>query len=292
MSILVVFYSRADENYINGEYTYIAEGNTEKAAKFIAKVVNADIFRIEQKIPYAPDYKTCVEQAKKDKESDARPELVSVPDNLDKYDEIFIGYPIYFGTMPMAMYTFLEACDLSGKTIHPFCTHEGSNLSSTVNEIRNIVKNAIVTSGYAIVGSKFLSERYNLIRWDPVYMADVRYTGELDYARKIVKSRKCSRSDMQYYLERLSEIRNQDFYKYYTNEEIEKQNRDFRNGCFCLIGLHLILLAGLFLTTIFSKPAFLLIPVICILLVITRIIIKKQKIRKSSYPKWKYSGNE
>lgn len=93
MAKLVVFYSRADENYFSGSYRYIEEGNTEKLAKMIAGSVGADLFKIEQKVPYASDYHTCIEQAKKDLQTQARPELVSVPDSLDNYDEIYLGYP-------------------------------------------------------------------------------------------------------------------------------------------------------------------------------------------------------
>lgn len=146
MAKLVVFYSRADENYFGGSCRYIAEGNTEKVAKMIAASAGADLFKIEQKVPYAADYNTCIEQAKKDLRAKARPELVS-------YDEIYLGYPNYWGDMPMAVYAFLEKFDWNGKTIHPFCTHEGSGLSGTEGRIGNICKGALVTKGLAVLGS-------------------------------------------------------------------------------------------------------------------------------------------
>lgn len=89
MAKLVVFYSRADENYFSGSYRYIAEGNTEKLAKMIAGAVGAELFKIEQKIPYAADYNTCIRQAKRDQQEKARPELISVPEGMDDYDEIY-----------------------------------------------------------------------------------------------------------------------------------------------------------------------------------------------------------
>ena len=97
MAKLVVFYSRADENYFNGGCRYITVGNTEKVAKAIAEAVQADLFKLEQKIPYAADYNTCIEQAKTDLRAKARPELVSMPDSLDGYDEIYLGYPQLLG---------------------------------------------------------------------------------------------------------------------------------------------------------------------------------------------------
>ncbi|MDE7322935.1 MAG: hypothetical protein K2N73_09480 [Lachnospiraceae bacterium] len=81
-----------------------------------------------------------------------RRELVSVPESLDDYDEIYLGYPNYWGDMPMAVYTFLERFDWNGKTVHPFCTHEGSGLSGTERKIQGVCKGAVVTKGLAIQG--------------------------------------------------------------------------------------------------------------------------------------------
>lgn len=153
MKKLVAFYSRIDENYFQGSYRYIKEGNTEKVAKKIAKLTGADLFKIEQKVPYAKDYATCIKEAKRDLDHQARPELVTLPESLDAYDEIYLGYPNYWGTMPMAVYTFLESFDFSGKTIHPFCTHEGSGLSNTPRDIARVAKGATVENGLAIQGS-------------------------------------------------------------------------------------------------------------------------------------------
>ena len=100
MKKLIAYYSRADENYFGGQRRYITEGNTEKAAKMLAELTGADLFQIEQKVPYAADYDTCIAQAKKDLQAGARPELVTLPDSLDEYDEIYLGYPNYWGTCP------------------------------------------------------------------------------------------------------------------------------------------------------------------------------------------------
>lgn len=97
MAKLVVFYSRADENYFNGAYRYIPVGNTEKVANMIAEAIGAELFKIEQQVPYAADYNTCIVQAKKDLQTKARPALVSMLNSLDGYDEIYLGYPNYWG---------------------------------------------------------------------------------------------------------------------------------------------------------------------------------------------------
>ena len=153
MAKLVAFYSRAHENYFGGSMRYIEVGNTEKIADMIAEITGADLFKIEQKVPYAADYNTCIEEAKKDLQTKARPELVNMPENLDRYDEIYLGYPNYWGTMPMAVYTFLESYNFTGKKIHPFCTHEGSGLSSTERDIKKAAQGADVSKGLSIYGS-------------------------------------------------------------------------------------------------------------------------------------------
>ncbi len=165
MAKLVAFYSRADENYFGGSKRYVKTGNTEKAAKMISELTGADMFKIEQKIPYAADYTTCTEQAQRDKQSGARPELASLPESLDAYDEIYLGYPNYCGTMPMAVYTFLESFDFTGKKIYPFCTHEGSGLAGTERDIKRTAKAAIVEKGLAIHGSSVDSAKPALEKW-------------------------------------------------------------------------------------------------------------------------------
>lgn len=165
MAKLVAFYSRAGENYFGGAYRYIDIGNTEKAAKLIANITGGKLFKIEQEIPYSENYQTCIAQAKSDKQKKARPALVSFPDDLDAYDEIYLGYPNYWGTMPMAVYTFLEQSNLSGKTIYPFCTHEGSGLSNTERDIQNAAKGAKVAKGIAINGSRVDSADSEIRKW-------------------------------------------------------------------------------------------------------------------------------
>ncbi len=165
MASLIAFYSRAEENYFGGAYRYITVGNTEKAARRIAELTGGDLFKIEQKVPYAADYQTCIAQAKGDLQAKARPELVSWPENPDRYDEIYLGYPNYWGTMPMAVYTFLEAFDWTGKTIHPFCTHEGSGLGRTERDIAQAARGAVVAKGLAIHGSGVDGAKEAIAKW-------------------------------------------------------------------------------------------------------------------------------
>lgn len=165
MAALIAYYSRAGENYFGGAYRRIAVGNTEKAANMLAELTGGELYKIEQEQPYSEDYKTCIAEAKADLQKKARPEVLNLPDDLDAYDEIYLGYPNYWGTMPMAVYTFLEHYDFTGKTIHPFCTHEGSGLSHTVQDIQKAAPQARVTKGLAIYGSSVDGAKAALENW-------------------------------------------------------------------------------------------------------------------------------
>ena len=165
MAALIAFYSRAGENYFGGTYRHISVGNTEKAAQMLAEITGGELCKIAQAEPYSEDYQTCIAQAKADLKKKARPAVLNLPDSLDGYDEIYLGYPNYWGTMPMAVYTFLEHYDLTGKTIHPFCTHEGSGLSRTVQDIQKAAPGARVTKGLAIHGSSVDGVKPALETW-------------------------------------------------------------------------------------------------------------------------------
>ena len=181
MASLVAFYSRAGENYFGGQYRTVAVGNTEQVARVIAGAVDAPLFHIRQREPYADDYMTCIAQAKRDLQAGARPALTGLPEDFDRYDEIYLGYPNYWGDLPMAVYTFLEALDglsrpplllpswvqtgWTGKTIHPFCTHEGSGLSGTERKIAAACAGATVTVGLAVPGSRAEACGSLVLRW-------------------------------------------------------------------------------------------------------------------------------
>ena len=149
---LIAFYSRADENYVNGLIKTLEIGNTEVAAGIIKELTGADLFKIEQLEPYSKDYNECIAQAQADQRQNARPKLKNRLETLDEYDVIYLGYPNYWSTMPMAVFTFLEHLDFSGKIIKPFCTHEGSGPGSSLNDIKKLCPAANVEKGLAIRG--------------------------------------------------------------------------------------------------------------------------------------------
>lgn len=153
MASFIAYFSRRGNNYVNGEIKNLSAGNTEAAAKLIQDLTEVDLFQIEPVVAYSMDYSECIEEAKQDQRRDARPELKVWPESLDAYDTIYLGYPNYWGTMPMAVFTFLEHFDFSGKTIKPFCTHEGSGMGSSESDIKRLCPHAKVEKGLAIHGA-------------------------------------------------------------------------------------------------------------------------------------------
>lgn len=165
MAQLIVYFSRADENYVNGAIRKLDVGNTEIAASFIQELTGADLFRIEPVRAYAAGYNECIAQAQADQKRGARPELKSYPDSLDRYDTIYLGYPNYWGTMPMAVFTFLDHFNFAGKTIRPFCTHEGSGMGSSERDIQKLCPGAKVEKGLAIHGGSVKNAGDAIRKW-------------------------------------------------------------------------------------------------------------------------------
>ena len=162
---LIAFFSRADENYFGGAMRYIKTGNTEVAVEKIKELLAADVYRIEMRQPYSPVYMTCIEEAKKDLREGARPELVSMPERIDDYDTVILAYPNYWGTMPMAVFTFLEAFDFSGKRILPLCTNEGSGMGKSERDIQKTCKGVTVAAGLSISGSSVAESGPQIEKW-------------------------------------------------------------------------------------------------------------------------------
>lgn len=152
---LVVYFSHTGENYAVGN---ISEGNTAIIAKMIASTTGSDTFEIVPSKEYPKTYKECTDVAKDEQKKNARPAYKGDVDT-SAYDTIYIGYPIWWGDMPMVVYAFLEKHDLNGKTIIPFCTHEGSGVSGTDSAIKRLYKNATVKQVLSIRGATAQNKR-------------------------------------------------------------------------------------------------------------------------------------
>ncbi|MBR8824005.1 hypothetical protein IX293_002280 [Fusobacterium necrophorum] len=161
---LVVYFSHKGENYSRGNIIKLEKGNTEKVAEIISHILGADIFEIITEEKYPSKYDECIETAKKELREDSRPKLKQDID-IREYDTIFIGYPNWWGTMPMPVWTFLEGKNFNHKKILPFCTHEGSGMGRSESDIKKLANGAEVLKGLAIVGSDVNTSEKQIKKW-------------------------------------------------------------------------------------------------------------------------------
>lgn len=164
-NVLIAYYSRRGNNYRNGEIVNLKVGNTEVVAGKIQKLTRGDAFYIETVKPYPTDYHETTQVAKRELNENARPAIRGKVANMQNYDVIYLGYPNWWGTMPMAVMTFLESYDFSGKVIIPFCTHEGSGLGKSVQDIKKACPRAVVKQGLAIRGGNVDNADKQIKEW-------------------------------------------------------------------------------------------------------------------------------
>lgn len=162
---LIVYFSRPGKNYVNGEIVNLQVGNTETAAKILQKLTGGDIFRINTVKTYPEGYQEATEVAKEELNGNARPEIIGQVDNIADYGLIYLGYPIWWGTMPMAVLTFLEKYDLSGKSIAPFCTHEGSGMGHSERNIAQLCPGSRLLKGIALRGGNVHRAQDDIEKW-------------------------------------------------------------------------------------------------------------------------------
>lgn len=154
--ILVVYFSRTGENYNVGN---VEVGNTAMVASYIKDYLKADSFEIIPVNKYPDKYQECLDQATKEKNENARPEIQNKITNFDQYDTIFVGYPIWWGDLPMIMHTFFESYDFNGKKVIPFNTHEGSGDAGTYSTVqKDLPKANVTTDGLALDGKTARSD--------------------------------------------------------------------------------------------------------------------------------------
>lgn len=165
MASIIVYFSRRGENYVNGALQELSVGNTEVAANMLQKLTGAELFRLEPVRAYSNRYNDCIAEAQADQRRDARPELKTYPEHLPDCDTVYLGYPNYWGTMPMCVFTFLEHFDFTGKTVLPFCTHEGSGMGRSEKDIRRLCPGAQVRKGLALHGGSIRNARPALEKW-------------------------------------------------------------------------------------------------------------------------------
>ncbi|WP_153111028.1 flavodoxin [Propionivibrio limicola] len=136
--ILIAYYSRT--------------GNTRELANQIQQRVGGEMFELRTVHSYPKEYRATTDQAKRELEANFRPQLTAEVQNMGAYDTVFVGYPNWWGTFPMAFFSFFEKYDFAGKTLIPFCTHEGSHLGRSVTDMKSLCPKARILDGIALRG--------------------------------------------------------------------------------------------------------------------------------------------
>ncbi len=163
--LLIAYFSHEGETYAAGKIVELEVGNTKTAAQMLERMTGGDLFRIETVTPYPHGHMETIGIAQQEQRENARPALTGRVENMADYDTVILGYPNWWGTMPMAVFTFLESYDFTGKTILPLCTHEGSGLGHSEDEIKHIVPTAKVERGLAIQGCRVGRAEKELQKW-------------------------------------------------------------------------------------------------------------------------------
>lgn len=159
----------SDPPAADGSKTLIAyfswSGNTEELAGMIQESTGGDLFAIETETPYTDDYNAVVDQAQQEQADNARPALAAQVENMDDYDTVFIGYPNWWSDVPMAVLTFLEGYDWTGKTVIPFCTSGGGGFGNGINSIQAATEGAVVLEGFHVGGSSVSDAAEDVAAW-------------------------------------------------------------------------------------------------------------------------------
>ncbi len=144
----------------------LSPGNAELIANWIAEETGGDLFSIKTQNKYSSDYDECLNQARKERDNNERPALVGRVNNINDYDVIFLGFPNWWYTCPMAVFTFVESYDLSGKTIIPFCTHGTGGLSRTIRDLKNILpENCEVLEAIGVYRPEVKNSKNKVLDW-------------------------------------------------------------------------------------------------------------------------------
>ena len=162
---LILYFSRAGNNYSSDGIKYIEVGNTEVIANYIQEFTGADLFKMDPLNDYPEDYMECTVVAKEELKEDARPELKEYIEDIGEYDVIYIGFPNWWSTLPMPVWTQLEKLDFEGKTIKPFVTHEGSGFGRSLSDLKKLCPGAKIESGLSIQGSLVSSSKDKVENW-------------------------------------------------------------------------------------------------------------------------------
>lgn len=161
----VIYFSRRGENFVNGKMEELAVGNTEVAAMKLAAALGADLIKLEPVVPYPNSYQEVTKQAELERQQRAYVAYTADKVALADYETIFLGYPNWWGGLPQLVVSFLQENDWQNKTIYPFCTHEGSGMGSSIEELKRFCPTATVKDGLPIRGSQVARSDTAIRNW-------------------------------------------------------------------------------------------------------------------------------
>jgi flavodoxin len=162
---LLVYFSRAGENYHYGGRRDLQVGNTEALANMVTQLADVDVYRLQPAVPYPHEYEQTVERNRQEQRDDARPALLQPPPQIAAYDTVLLGCPIWNSSMPMIMRTFLDAVNLAGKTVLPFVTYAVTGMSGIPQEYASLLPNARIGEGLAVQGEEVQDAREQVQSW-------------------------------------------------------------------------------------------------------------------------------
>ena len=165
---LIVYFAVADNSEVDVassasvvEYDGAAMGKISALAKMIADKTDADVISLDVDSVYPQDIMAVLDYAQDEQDRDHRPVILNPIENFEQYDTVFVGYPLWWYDLPMVTYSLFDDYDFSGKTIIPFCTHNGSRFSGTIGTIEDLEPDAIV-----------IREGFTVSEWDILEAAD------------------------------------------------------------------------------------------------------------------------
>ena len=154
MKTLIAYFSHIGENLQNNEIIVLEKGNTEVVAEKLAELTGGDLYRIEEEEPYPFSYDDCLRRSRREDENNEHPVLKpGMRLNMDEYDTVYIGFPIWYRTYPRIVASFLDDYDFTGKTVRPFCTNDEGTFGISLLEMQSVLKGASFTDGLAIRGA-------------------------------------------------------------------------------------------------------------------------------------------
>lgn len=170
--VLIVYFSVPETDGVDassGASRVIVDGDLYGNIQYVATVIQeetgADLIRINTEQVYPGSHAPLISQAREEKNANVRPKISTIIENFEDYDVVFIGYPIWWSDMPMAMYTFFEQYDFAGKSIVPFTVHGGSGWAGTTGRIAELFPDATLVQGYSVSRDQVRNARSGILSW-------------------------------------------------------------------------------------------------------------------------------